>query len=89
MDWEILTADQRQTLCLLADGWLVAEIARKQSTSARAIRTELREIYGALSLRLGRRNPNCAIYKAWVFGEITLPEYLTENWSEQCSIGTL
>lgn len=73
-----MTDKQREILSLLADGWLLGEVARKQSTSARTIRAELRDIYNALKLRLGRRNPACAIHKAWVFGEIALPGYAEE-----------
>ena len=78
MDWQILTEKQREILFLLADGWLIGEVAKRQSTSARTVHAELRDIYNALMLRLGRRNPACAIYKAWVFGEIVLPSYLEE-----------
>lgn len=79
MDWEILTARQREILFLLADGWLIGEVARKYSTSACTIRVWLRDVYNALEIRLGRRRPAYAIYKAWSFGEITLPKYLEEN----------
>lgn len=85
MDWEILTSKQREILSLLADGWLLGEIAREQSTSARTIHAELRGIYNALMLRLGRRNPACAIYKAWVFGEIVLPDHLEEILCERAT----
>jgi len=81
MDWEILTGKQREILFLLADGWSTGEIAKKQDTSARTIRAELRDIYSALMLRMGRRNPACAIYKAWFFGEIRLPLYLQEMFA--------
>ena len=76
MDWEILTERQRDILAHLADGWLLSEVAKQQSTSTTALRAQMREIYNALALRLGRRNPACAIYKAWFFGEIILPGWL-------------
>lgn len=79
MDWELLTDRQREILLLLANGFLVGEVARKQSTSTRRINMELRDIYNALKLRLGRRNPACALHKAWFFDEISLPEWATEG----------
>jgi len=72
--WDILTDEQREILTLLASGWMTGEAARKIGMSYRKFADEMRWIYNRLSLALGRRNPRNAIWKAYMFGEIELPE---------------